>query len=107
MAFPPCSLPDTLHTPALSPPLLELPRVFPTLCLASLLLHTVPCSQLTNQYKPSCCRMQPLPPTVPSLQCWLWGVCALLPGWDGCWLPDGSHLLRLGGEKELVVNIGW
>lgn len=38
------------------------------------------------------------------------GVCALLPGWDGCWLPDGSRLLRLGregaGGEQRVVRPG-
>lgn len=72
MTFPPCSLPDTLHTPALSSLLLELPRAFPMLCLVSPLLHSVPCSQLANQHKPSCSCMQLLPPSVLSLQCWFW-----------------------------------
>lgn len=87
MAFLPCSLPDTLHIPALSPLLLELPRVFPMLCLVSLLLHSVPCSQLTNQHKPSCRCMQSLPPSVLSLAlgrselCSLAGMDAGSPGW--------------------------
>lgn len=77
------------------------------LCLASLLLHTVPCSQLTNQHKPGCCRMQPLPPAVPSLQCWLRGgsVLCFPAGMDA-----GSRmaLACLGwAGKELVVNNGW
>lgn len=109
MAFPPCSLPDALHIPALFPLLLELPRVFPMLCLVSPLLHSVPCSQLTNQHKLSCRCMQPLLPFVLSLQCWLWAglSSALWLGWMLA-LLDGTRLLRLGGEgaggKQWVVR---
>lgn len=40
MVFLPCSLPGTLHTPALFLLLLELPSVSSMLCLASPLLRT-------------------------------------------------------------------
>lgn len=115
VAFPPCSLPGTLHTPALSPPLLKLPSIFPMLCLASLLLHALFCSQHTNQHKPGCSCMQPLPPTVLSLQCWLRpGPCSvhtLLPSWDECWLSwTATCLLRLGreraGDEQWVMRPG-
>lgn len=67
----------------------------------------LPCSQHTNQRKPSCSRMQPLPPAVLSLQLWALGrsaLCSSAGMGAGC---PGLVPACLGWEgKELVMSSG-
>lgn len=99
---PPCTLPGTLHPPALSLPLLELPSVSPTLCLASPLLHA---ASLLPAHSPAQTRL-PL-----SSACSMGsgglprGGCTPCPGRDGCCLPWAACLGWEG--KELGMCAAW